>query len=217
MKYKAIIFDLDGTLLDTSVDLASAVNFVLKKYNLPQRSISDIIAFTGNGIYELVKKSIGQDIEKNKFNRMMDDFKEYYALHSTDNTKPYDGIYEMLNELNKLGYKLAIVSNKIDSATKALCERYFDKYIQVAVGDTPGVLKKPQSGTVDLALKELEISREESVYIGDSEVDVLTAKNTAMELIVVSWGFRSKKFLQSLGVENIADKPCDIINLLESI
>lgn len=217
MKYKAIIFDLDGTLLDTSVDLANAVNFVLKKYSLPLRSKSDITAFTGNGIYELVKKSIGQNIENDEFNRMMDDFKEYYALHSTDNTKPYDGIYEILAELNKLGYKLGIVSNKIDSATKALCERYFDKYIQIAVGDTPGVLKKPQSGTLDLALKDLGVSREECVYIGDSEVDVLTAKNAAMGLIVVSWGFRSKEFLQSLGVENIADKPCDIINLLKNI
>lgn len=217
MKYKAIIFDLDGTLLDTSADLSNAVNFVLKKYNLPQRSNSDVIAFTGNGIYELVKKSIEQSIDDNKFNCIMNDFKDYYAMHSMDNTKPYDGIYELLTELSKLKYKLAIVSNKIDSATKSLCERFFEKYIQVAIGDTPGVQKKPQSGTLDLALKELGVSREECVYIGDSEVDALTAKNASMKLIAVSWGFRSKEFLQSLNVENIADTPQDIIRFLKKI
>lgn len=217
MKYKAIIFDLDGTLLDTSVDLSNAVNFVLKKYNMSQRSIGDVIAFTGNGIYELVRKSIGHDIDKCKFDCIMNDFKEYYALHSTDNTKPYSGIYELLAELNKLGYKLAIVSNKIDSATKSLCQRFFKEYINVAVGDTPGIQKKPQSGTLDLALKKLEMSREDCVYIGDSEVDILTAENASMGLIAVSWGFRSKEFLCVSGAENIADTPQDIIRLLNNV
>lgn len=216
-KYKAIIFDLDGTLLDTSEDLTNAVNFVLKKYNMTQRTKSEVTAFTGNGIYELVKKSIGYSIDNNKFDLMMNDFKEYYSLHGTDNTKPYDKIYELLGELNKSGYKLAVVSNKIDSATKTLCNRFFEKYINIAIGDTVGITKKPQTGTLNLALNKLCVTNDECVYIGDSEVDVLTAKNASMKLIAVSWGFRSREILESLNAENIADTPFDIIKILNKI
>lgn len=216
-KYKAIIFDLDGTLLDTSKDLTNAVNFVLKKYNMPQRTKSEVTAFTGNGIYELVKKSIGHNIDSNKFDLIMKDFKEYYSLHGLDNTKPYNEIYELLEELNNLGYKLAIVSNKIDSATKALCNHFFDKYIHIAVGDTAGITKKPQTGTLNLALSKLCVTNDECIYIGDSEVDILTAKNASMTLIAVSWGFRSRNILESLDAENIADTPFDIIKILNKI
>lgn len=216
-KYKAIIFDLDGTLLDTSTDLANAVNYVLKKYGFPQRTKEDVVAFTGNGIYELVKKSIEKEICDELFCSIMDDFKKYYALHNTDNTKPYNGIHEILEILHKNGYKLAVVSNKIDSATKALCKQFFSDCIHTAIGDTPGISKKPQSGTLNIALKELNVTNNEIIYIGDSEVDVFTAQNASVAFIAAAWGFRSKEFLKTLGAENIANSPFEITDLIDNM
>lgn len=216
-KYKAIFFDLDGTLLDTSVDLTNAVNFVLEKYGYSLRSKADVISFTGNGIYELVKRSIGKNISNDMFDDIMSDFKKYYALHNMDNTVPYNGIYELLESLKNDGYKLAVVSNKIDSSVKALCKHFFNSLIHTAVGDMPGVQKKPQAGTLNIALDELGVTCGDVVYIGDSEVDVLTAQNASVRLIAASWGFRSKELLIASGAKNVADTPNDVIDILKKI
>ena len=216
-KYKAIIFDLDGTLLDTASDLARAVNHVLTAHGLPCRTEKDVIAFTGNGADVLMRKAAPSDIDEDELKIVTKEFKEYYALHSADNSFPYDGIEDVLKELYDQNYKLAVVSNKVHTATEPLTHKYFGKYIKVAVGDIAGYEKKPKLGTLKLALDKLGVDFCDVVYIGDSEVDVMTAKNADMSLISVSWGFRSKEELLAAGAKHIAEKPDDILKLLNEI
>lgn len=216
-KYKAIIFDLDGTLLDTASDLARAVNHVLTAHNLPTRSEQDVIAFTGNGADVLMRKCTPQIISEDELAIISKEFKAYYALHSADNSAPYDGINEVLTELHKRNYQLAVVSNKVHVATASLTEQYFGEYIKVAVGDMPGYDKKPKLGTLKLALDKLGVDFADCIYVGDSEVDVMTATNANMELIAVSWGFRSKEALIKAGAKNIAEKAYDIINIIDNL
>ena len=216
-KYKAIIFDLDGTLLDTASDLARAVNHVLTAHGLPCRTEEDVIAFTGNGADVLMRKATPQDIDEDELMHVTKEFKEYYALHSADNSSPYIGIDEVIKTLYEQNYKLAVVSNKVHTATASLTEHYFGNFIKIAVGDIPGYDKKPKLGTLKLALDKLGVDFCDVVYVGDSEVDVMTAKNADMALIAVSWGFRSKEELIAAGAKHIAAKPEDILKLLNEI
>jgi len=216
MGYKAVIFDLDGTLLDTLDDLKDGINFVLKKYGYPLQSRDEIKAHVGNGVKRLLELSLEKGLETNGFDDMLSEFKDYYKDNAKNKTAPYDGITELLSALNKKGVKLAVVSNKFDGAVKELCRYYFNGLIPVAIGEqeAKGIRKKPNPDTVFAAAKELNCDIADCVYIGDSEVDIETAKNAKTDCITVTWGFREEEYLKSVGGKVFAHKPMDIIKLI---
>ena len=211
-KIKAVIFDLDGTLLNSLFDLRDSVNATMQKHGFPTHSTDAVCRFVGNGVAKLIERAIPGGRENEKFDECLADFKAHYALHMYDKTAAYDGIYEMLDSLKEKGYRLAVVSNKFDAAVKELCARYFKDHIEVAIGEceSAGIKKKPAPDTVIEALKLLGITKDEAVYVGDSEVDVHTAKNSYMECVSVLWGFREKDFLASEGARIFASTPSEL-------
>jgi phosphoglycolate phosphatase len=209
-----VIFDLDGTLLDTLGDLADAVNYSLGKYNFPPKSELQVKSYVGNGIRKLMIRSVPDGEANPLFEEAFATFKEYYGEHCNDKTKAYDGILELIKDLKAQGYSLAIVSNKVDSAVKSLQKRYFAD-IEVAIGDREGMKIKPAPDSVNLALTELGKNKKNAVYVGDSDVDIETARNSGLPCISVLWGFRDKEFLINHGADTFADKPSDILDLLE--
>lgn len=213
-KMDTIIFDLDGTLLDTLEDLADAVNYALKKYHMPTRTIDEVRCFVGNGVRNLMLRAVPQGEENPVFEEAFLAFKEYYGEHCNDKTKPYDGIMELLNTLKKQGYALGIVSNKIDTAVKELNRKYFTDFIDVAIGEREGVQRKPAPDTVLTALQELGKDKASAIYVGDSEVDVATAKNVGIPCITVLWGFRDKEFLEEEGADKFVSKPDEVLSFL---
>lgn len=214
-KYDTIIFDMDGTLLNTIDDLKDSVNFALEQFGMPQRSLADIKKFVGNGVFRLMELAVPQGTQNPSFDDAFAVFKEHYSLHCNDKTRPYDGILNLLEDLSKKGYKLAIVSNKYYDAVVELNQLYFSKYISVAIGEKEGISKKPAPDTVNVALSMLGSKAENSVYIGDSEVDIQTAKNSNLDFICVSWGFRESEFLKSNGAKIIVDNPLQISDILK--
>lgn len=215
-KYTAVIFDLDGTLLDTLEDLRESVNYGMRQCGFPEHSLEEIRKFVGNGIVRLLELSVPDGKGNPQFNRAFEAFKEHYGIHCNDTTKPYDGVIELMKELKKQGIKIAIVSNKADFAVKKLVEIYFGEIVAVAVGQKEGMKKKPAPDMVLRALKELGVDREGAVYVGDSEVDLATARNTELPCISVSWGFRGREFLEKQGAERIVDNTRQLERLLIS-
>lgn len=209
-KYDTVIFDLDGTLLDTLEDLADAVNYALRSMQMPERSIEEVRAFVGNGVRRLIELAVPEGFANPRFDETFERFKEYYGKHCNDKTKPYEGILPLLQELKEEGFALAIVSNKLDSAVKELSRIYFDKLVEVAIGEREGVQRKPAPDTVFAALEELAVSGESAVYVGDSDVDLQTAKNAGLPCISVLWGFRDRAFLEEQGAEMFAETPGEI-------
>lgn len=213
-KINTVIFDMDGTILDTLDDLTDSVNYVLEKFGIPTRTKEEYRLFFGNGIKYALRCAVPSDVSDDVIDEMFPIFKEYYDQHCLDKTKPYDGILELMKELKSQGYKMAIVSNKIDSAVKELNERFFAEYVSVAIGEKPGIKRKPAPDTVLAALAELGSSKEEAIYIGDSEVDFQTAQNSGLPCISVLWGFRDKDFLIENGATTFADTPADVLQCL---
>ncbi|MBQ1244267.1 MAG: HAD-IA family hydrolase [Clostridia bacterium] len=214
-KYDTVIFDLDGTLLNTLEDLTDSVNYVLKKYSCPQKTIKEVCSYVGNGIRLLIERAVPNGAENPLFEDMLKDFLAYYEIHCNDKTAPYEGVVELLRTLKKKGYKLAIVSNKFDSAVKDLAKLYFSDTISVAIGESEGVRKKPAPDTVIKALGELGSDKNTSIFIGDSEVDFETSKNSGLDCISVLWGFRTKEFLSSLGATVFAETPDEVLSIIE--
>ncbi len=213
-KYKTIIFDLDGTLLDTLEDLKNSVNFALGNAGLKERSLEEVRKFVGNGVRRLMELAVPDGEDNPDFSRILADFKEHYKVHCNDKTAPYPHIMELLAELKKRGYKMAIVSNKFYGAVQELKKLYFEDYISVAIGEKEGIRKKPAPDTVLEAMKELESKKEDTVYVGDSEVDIATAKNTGLDCIAVAWGFRTKEEQKRAGGKIFADDPLDILGMV---
>ena len=211
---KAIIFDLDGTLLDTLEDLKNAVNAALEHYKMPRRSLDEVRSFVGNGLRNLMIRAVPDGEENPKFEEALSFLKDYYAVHCKDNTGPYPGIMEMLDELKERGITMAIVSNKIDSAVKELDKEYFNGYMSDANGEMEGVARKPAPDTVLKALEECDLKPEDAIYVGDSDVDIATAKNTGIPCISVSWGFRDTAFLKEHGATQIIDNPAELLELV---
>lgn len=214
MRKTTVIFDLDGTLLDTLQDLANAVNYALRTQGMPERTIEEVRQFVGNGVRLLMIRAIPDGENNPLFEETFALFKSYYGEHCNDNTKPYDGIIEMLETLTEHGYAVAIVSNKIDFAVKELNEQYFEGIVPVAIGEKEGIRRKPAPDTVEEALRELGKTKEEAVYVGDSDVDIETAKNAGMPCISVLWGFRDRAFLEEHGAENYAESAVDILRFV---
>lgn len=204
-KIDTIIFDLDGTLLDTLTDLTNSVNYAMELFHLPAHSEDSVRRMVGNGVTVLMERAIPGGREFPEFERCLKEFQEHYARHKKDFTKPFPGVMGFLASAAKKGYKLAVVSNKFDLAVKGLCEDFFSPYITTAIGESPQVARKPAPDTVFEAMKELQSPPERCVYVGDSDVDLATAKNAGIPCISVSWGFRSRTFLLEHGAEQIAD------------
>ena len=205
MKYKLIIFDLDGTILDTLDDLCDSVNFALKKHSLPERSLTEVRAFVGNGIRRLIDLSVPEKTEKEVTDSVFECFRNHYKDHSCDKTCPYDGITGLLEQIKDNGIQTAVVSNKADFAVKNLIDKYFNGLFPYAAGEKNGIPRKPSPEMVHNAINFFNISPEQALYVGDSEVDVITAKNSGIDSIIVTWGFRDKCELLEVGAENIAE------------
>ena len=213
-KINTVVFDMDGTVLNTIDDLATSVNYAMEKFGFPQRTVEDYRRAVGNGIRRAIELTVPEGTSQEVIDEMVPVFKEHYDEHCLDKTRPYDGIIELMNELKKRGYKMAIVSNKIDSAVKELNQRFFSQAIEVAIGEKPGVSRKPAPDMVWEALKELGSTEDEAVYIGDSEVDFATANNSNLPCISVLWGFRDKDLLEEIGAQVFAEKPSDVLEIL---
>lgn len=213
-KYDAVIFDLDGTLLNTLEDLKDSVNYSLKKYGMPERSYEEIRHFVGNGVRKLIERAVPEKTESDVLEKTFAAFKEYYVLHCNDKTNVYPGVIQLLIKLQEQDIKMAIVSNKLQSGVQSLYELYFKDYLHTAIGAKEGIRKKPAPDTVLEALRKLNVSKEKAVYIGDSEVDIATAANVGMNCISVTWGFRSRQELIDAGATVFADCPEEILELI---
>ena len=213
MKYRNIIFDLDGTLLNTIEDLTDGVNHVMEMYGYNTYSISQIKSFVGNGIMKLMETAVPNGKENEKFDEMYNEFKSYYTNHCRIKTRPYDDILNLLGLLKEQDYGLAIVSNKNDGAVKELAEYFFDDYINIAIGQSETTRKKPVPDTVYEAMKELP--KGACLYVGDSEVDKMTADNAGTDCVLVSWGFRDKAMLESLKPLSVIDSPKELIAIVQ--
>ena len=203
MAYKLAIFDLDGTVLDTIEDLADSVNHALSENSLPTRTVAEVCGFVGNGIHSLIERSVPTGTAPDVTEAVFNEFKEYYKAHSAVKTRPYDGICDMLRSLRAKGITLAVLSNKADFAVQTLVEMYFPGIFDYAAGEKTGVARKPAPDGVNAILSEFSLKRAEAVYIGDSEVDVQTAKNADMDCISVTWGFRNEDTLAKAGASHL--------------
>ena len=211
-QYDTYIFDLDGTLLDTLDDLAAAVNYALRTYGMPEHSRDDVRRFVGNGVRMLMIRAIPNGEQNPRFEEAFSTFRQYYLEHSLDRTRPYDGVPEMLKALKQRGCRLAVVSNKFYAATQELCRHFFADTIEVAVGEheAEGIRKKPAPDTVNEALSQLGADRHNAVYVGDSDVDLQTARNAGLPCISVLWGFRDKDFLLANGATTLITTPQEL-------
>ncbi|HYF81792.1 MAG TPA: HAD family hydrolase [Clostridia bacterium] len=215
-KYDTVIFDLDGTLLNTLEDLTDSVNYVLALYGFPCRRMDEVRSFVGNGVANLMGLSICDGFDNPHYEKCLADFRNHYSGNLQNKTGAYKGVMELLGELSKENYKLAIVSNKFDKAVKELNEVYFGEYIKVAIGEAEGVSKKPAPDTVIKALEELGSAADKAVYVGDSEVDAKTAKNSGIMFVGVTWGFRDREVLEQEGADYIIDRPQELLKIIEA-
>ena len=213
--YDTVIFDLDGTLLNTLEDLADAVNFVMQKNEFPVRTIEEVRLFVGNGIRKLMERAVPKGLSDDAFEKVFEEFRAYYTENCQIKTRAYDGILELLKSLQAQGYSMAIVSNKNHAAVCELNDIYFKEYINVAIGQKDGIRKKPAPDTVIQALKELGKDKEKAIYVGDSEVDFATAKNSGMDCALVTWGFRTVEELAEFSPTAFIDKPEELLGVLE--
>lgn len=211
MNYESYIFDLDGTLLDTLGDLTASCNYALRQYDMPERSVDEVRRFVGNGVKKLMERAIPQGLSNPYFDDCYEAFRKHYLKHNLDTTQPYPGIPEMLDRLKGQGAKLAVVSNKFYAATQDLVTHFFGQWVETAIGERPDIRKKPAPDTVLEAMRLLNASRESTVYIGDSDVDIATARNCNIACISVLWGFRDKDFLLEHGATQLIDSPEQIV------
>lgn len=212
--YSTYIFDLDGTLLDTLTDLAASCNYALRTHGMPEHSIDDVRRFVGNGVRKLMERAIPDGDANPDFEATFATFREHYMVHSLETTKPYPGIMDALAELKARGCRLAVVSNKMMAATVELCKYFFPETIEVAIGENEaeGIRKKPAPDTVFAALKQLGVSRDNAVYVGDSDVDLATARNSGLPCISVLWGFRDREFLLDHGATTFITSPKELLD-----
>ncbi|MBQ3063742.1 MAG: HAD-IA family hydrolase [Clostridia bacterium] len=208
-QYKLAIFDLDGTILDTLDDLADSVNAVLVKNGYPTHTREAVCGFVGNGIRLLITRALPQGMDEQTVDAVLADFKTYYTAHCAEKTAPYAGISQLLANLRAAGVLTAVLSNKADFATQALCRDYFAGLLDMVAGEreAEGIPKKPAPDAVFLMMRALGVTAAETVYIGDSEVDVETARNAGVDAILVSWGFRTKEILLGAGATTVVDTP----------
>ena len=215
--FNTYVFDLDGTLLDTLGDLAASVNFSLRSHGMPEHSIDDVRRFVGNGVRLLMERAVPDGADNPLFDEAFATFRQHYMEHSLDTTRPFDGIPETLSELRRRGCHIAVVSNKMMAATVELCQHFFPDTVEVAIGENEaaGIRKKPAPDTVFAALQALHVGEGRgevnAVYVGDSDVDLETARNANLPCISVLWGFRDRDFLLRHGAQTFVSHPTDLL------
>ncbi len=214
MKYRCIIFDLDGTILNTLDDLADSTNYALGQFGFSKRTTDEVRRFVGNGIGKLIERAVPENTDENTISEVLECFKKYYGEHCSDKTKPYEGIDKLIQFIKENDGLTAVVSNKADFAVQELCKQYFPGMFDFVVGEREGIRRKPSPDSVFEVLDKLSVKKEEALYVGDSDVDLETAKNAGIDCMAVEWGFRGRKFLIEKGADNIASKPQDIVNFL---
>lgn len=215
--FDAVLFDLDGTLLDTLQDLWFSVNAALNKHGLPERSLSDVRFFTGNGIKRLIDLSVPEGLDPERTAQVFADFKAIYAEHAEDHTGPYPGIVELLDSLKEADMPLGVISNKADFAVQPLIAKTFPGYFGAVTGERAGLPRKPERALIDWARQTLGVSPDARVaYVGDSEVDIATAQNSDCVPLICTWGFRDRQFLIESGAQVLVDTPQELLELLRA-
>ena len=212
-EYDTYIFDLDGTLLDTLGDLAASTNYALRQTGMPERTIDEVRQFVGNGVRNLMRRAVPQGEENPLFEQAFAVFQQHYLEHGLDTTRPYPGIMQLLQTLKEHGKNVAVVSNKFQTATAQLCSHFFGSLVDVAIGERENVRRKPAPDTVLTALSEMKAEAQGAVYIGDSDVDIDTARNCGMPCVSVLWGYRDRRFLTKHGATTFAETPEDILKI----
>lgn len=211
MNYDLAVFDLDGTILDTLEDLHDSLNYALRQAGMPERTMDEVRRFVGNGIGLLIQRGVPDGTSVEAVEAVQNVFMPYYLEHCEDKTKPYPGIKKTLMIFRHVGIRLAVVSNKADTAVKELCDRYFPDLFDVAVGEREGIRRKPAPDTVNEVLRVLNVPRGRTVYIGDSEVDIQTARNAEIDCLSVLWGFRDEMYLREQGASTLIRTPHDLL------
>ncbi len=214
--YKAVIFDLDGTLTDTLDDLTDAVNYVLRKHGLPLRDRDEIRTFIGNGLSLLMQRSLPAFVSDDVLEKYVNDLKLYYKDHSLDKTKPYDGIVPLLQQLKSMNMICAVATNKNEAAAVHICHQFFDSLIDVVKGDNGMRPLKPNADCIDEILTSFSLSKKDVLYVGDSEPDAYTAANAGLTGVGVLWGFRSKEQLKAAGFEMFAENCEELLNIIKN-
>jgi len=215
MKYNTIIFDLDGTLLNTLDDLKDSLNYALSKHGYETKTLEEVRRFVGNGVQKLIQRAMPEQATDEEIQKCLSTFKEHYETNMQNKTRPYDGIKELLTELKNNNYKMAIVSNKFDAAVKALVKDYFGDLIDVAIGESATIKRKPAPDSVFAALKEVGSDIKDAIFVGDSETDVQTAKNAGLPCVGVTWGFRTRDILINEGADYIIDTPDELLEIIK--
>jgi len=215
MMYKVYIFDLDGTLLDTLTDLAASTNYALREHGMPEHSVDEVRRFVGNGVRKLMERAVPDGADNPLFDEAFATFRQHYMEHDLDTTRPYDGVPEMLATLKSRGCRIAVVSNKMMAATQELCQHFFPDTVEVAIGEheAEGIRKKPAPDTVYAALSALGVTKDHAVYVGDSDVDIATARHAGLPCISVLWGFRDRDFLLQHGATTLVTIPRELCEL----
>lgn len=211
---QAVIFDLDGTLLNTLGDLRGAVNASLALRSLPPRTIEEVRAFVGNGVRNLMKRALPQSYTEEQIDAALADFRMWYAQHLCDETRPYEGILRLLDQLKCRGIHMAVLSNKLDSATKQLIDHYFPGQFDIVFGERVGIPRKPDPTSCLEVVDRFALPKDQIVYVGDSGVDMQTAKNAGLFAVGVTWGFRSREILTDNGADALIDYPAQLLDLL---
>ena len=214
MSYKAVLFDMDGTLLDTLEDLCDSTNHALAQMGYPLRGIEEIRRFIGNGAEKQIRRAVPEGTSEGKIMETLAAFRAYYQDHCQIKTKVYDGLLDVLSELKEKGVKMAVVSNKPDAAVKKLSREYFGDRLDYAIGPSDGVRCKPYPDMAEEALKALGVEKKDAVFVGDSEVDVQTGLNAGLDVIAVSWGFRSREVVIEAGAKMIVDDASELEKLI---
>lgn len=217
MKVKAVLFDLDGTLMNTLEDLTDSTNYILEKNNFPKRTIKEIRSFVGNGIKKLMERAVPQGTNEKIINECYEEMLTYYKEHSLIKTAPYVGTKELVEKLHKEGYKIAIITNKAQNSADVIAEKFFGKSVDLVIGDDKKMPLKPNPAGIEKALEYFKISKDEAVYVGDSEVDLQTGNNGDLKTILVLWGFRDRDFLEEKGGKVFAETVEELENLIKTM
>ena len=217
LKYTTIIFDLDGTLMNTLDDLTISTNHALSQMGLPTRTIDEVRQFLGNGVRKLIEMAVPENTSEDMIERVITCFLQHYTFHCKDHSKPYDGILSLLSSLKGMGCRMAIVSNKPDIEVKKLNSEHFADYIDVALGENEksGIPRKPSPAMVFEAIVQLGSEPEQCLYVGDSDVDILTARNAGIDCLSVTWGFKTAEFLSQFGATRMIDSPSEMLEVIK--
>lgn len=212
-----VIFDLDGTLLNTLDDLADSVNYALSSLGYPVRTVDEVRMMVGNSVVYLIEKALPEGTDKSQFDRCLSIFETHYKENMRNKTAPYDSVMQMLSDVKASGYKMAVVSNKPDVFTKELVNELFGEYIPLAIGRSDDIPRKPAPDMVFYAMDKLGSDKTTTVYVGDSEVDVVTSKNAGLPCVGCLWGFRDRETLKNEGADYLISSPSELIEILKHI